>query len=186
MVQIVDNFLPEILFRKLQTLMMGPEFPWYFVRGVAYASDNNIYYLNNNIYYFTHNVFGCLEQDNGDGFKYRDIESGYYKDIEILLHFIEEKLKFQTHNLLRIKCNLYTNQNINLAHPQHIDHEQPHYTAIYYVNDNNGPTTIGDHNVDSVANRLVLFDGLTPHNSNLQTDTMERININMNIVGKFL
>ena len=34
MVQIVDNFLPEILFRKFQTLMMGAEFPWYFVRGV--------------------------------------------------------------------------------------------------------------------------------------------------------
>ena len=178
MVQIVDNFLPEILFRKFQTLMMGAEFPWYFVRGVSDHTDNN--------YYFIHNVFGCLEHDKGDGFKYRDIESAYYKDMEILLHFIEEKLKFQTHNLLRIKCNLYTNQNTNLAHPQHIDHEQPHYTAIYYVNDNNGPTTIGDQDVESVANRLVLFDGLTPHNSNLQTDTIERININLNLVGRFL
>lgn len=178
MVHIVDNFLPEIAFRRFENLMMGAEFPWYFVRGVADHTDTN--------YYFIHNVFGCMEHDKGDGFKYRDIESPYFKEMEILLHFIEEKLKFQTHNLLRIKCNLYTNQNINLAHKQHVDHQQPHYTAIYYVNSNNGPTTIGDQDVESVANRLVLFDGLTPHNSNLQTDVAERININMNMVGKFL
>jgi hypothetical protein len=178
MVHIVDNFLPQSLHLRFQNMMMGAEFPWYFVRGVTDHTDDN--------YYFIHNVYGCKEHNRGNGVNYREIESPYFRDIEILLFFIEEKLKFQTHDLLRIKCNMYTNQNINLAHGTHVDHEQPHYTAIYYLNNNNGPTTIGDQNVDSIANRLVLFDGLTPHNSNLQTDVAERININLNMIGKFL
>ena len=102
MVQIVDNFLPANLFARFQHLMMGAEFPWYFVLGVADHKDDD--------YYFIHNIYGCKEHDNGDGQKYRDVESQYFKDFEMLLHFIEEKLKFQTHELLRIKCNLYTNQ----------------------------------------------------------------------------
>tara|TARA_B110000908_G_scaffold4622_1_gene5997 strand:+ start:831 stop:1373 length:543 start_codon:yes stop_codon:yes gene_type:complete len=178
MVQIVDNFLPANLFARFQHLMMGAEFPWYFVLGVADHKDDD--------YYFIHNVYGCKEHDNGDGQKYRDVESQYFKDFEMLLHFIEEKLKFQTHELLRIKCNLYTNQNVEKAHAPHIDMEIPHHTAIFYLNSNNGPTTIGDQDVESVANRLVLFDGLTPHNSNMQTDVAERINININMRGEFL
>ena len=177
MIKIVDNFLPETLHRRIQRVMMGAEFPWYFVHGVSTPQDPN--------YYFIHNVFGCKEHVQ-NGISHRNIESSYFSEFEVLLYFIEEKLKFQTHDLLRIKCNLYTNQNINLSHQSHVDHEIPHHTAIYYVNNNNGPTTIGDQNVDSVENRLVLFDGLTPHNSNLQTDVAERININLNMVGKFL
>jgi len=174
MVHIVDNFLPPSLHQRFQNMMLGAEFPWYFVKGVTDHTDNN--------YYFIHNVYGCIDKGNG----FRDVESPYFKDIEVLLFFIEEKLKFQIHDLHRIKCNMYTNQNINLAHGKHTDHQEPHYTAIYYLNDNNGPTTVGDQDVNSVANRLVFFDGLTLHNSNLQTDVAERVNININMTGEFL
>ena len=81
---------------------------------------------------------------------------------------------------------MYTNQNINLSHDSHTDHRFPHYTAIYYINTNNGPTTVGDKDVESIENRLVLFDGLIHHNSNLQTDTAARINININMQGEFI
>ena len=75
MVQIVDNFLPANLFARFQHLMMGAEFPWYFVLGVADHKDDD--------YYFIHNIYGCKEHDNGDGQKYRDVESQYFKDFEI-------------------------------------------------------------------------------------------------------
>jgi|TARA_B110000908_G_C10128243_1_gene390926 hypothetical protein len=169
MIKIVDNFLPESLHTRIQDLMTGANFPWYLVTGVTTSDDDN--------YYFIHNLFGCTT---------KGVESPFFSEFEILLHFIEDKLKFQTDKLLRIKCNMYTNQNINLSHDSHTDHRFPHYTAIYYVNSNNGPTTIGDQAVDSVANRLVLFDGLTLHNSNLQTDSTSRVNINLNMQGKFL
>ena len=175
--QIVDNFLPKSLHKRLQRLMMGSDFPWYFVCGVA--TDNDL------DYYFNHNVFGCKEHSH-NGFMNRAVESPYLSEFEVLLHFIEEKLKFQTNELLRIRCNMYTNQNINLSHDQHVDHKIPHYTAIYYINTNNGPTTIGDQDVESIENRLVFFDGLIPHNSNLQTDVAQRININLNMIGEFL
>lgn len=169
MIKIVDNFLPETLHKRIQTLMLSANFPWYFITGVTSNQDNN--------YYFVHNLFGCAQEG---------IESPFFNEFEVLLHFIEEKLKFRTDQLLRIKCNMYTNQNINLSHDSHTDHGFPHYTAIYYINSNNGPTTVGDQIVDSVENRLVLFDGLIMHNSNLQTDSAARININLNMLGEFL
>ena len=177
MIKIVDNFLPDGLHKRLQRVMMSAEFPWYFAHGVSSPDDQN--------YYFIHNVFGCRERMQ-NGTPSWGVESTYFNEFETILYFIEEKLKFQTHNLLRIRCNLYTNQNINLAHGSHTDHEIPHYTAIYYINNNNGPTTIGDKNVESVENRIVFFDGLIPHNSNLQTDVAERINININVQGEYL
>ena len=178
MVHIVDDFLPANLHAQLQNLMMGYEFPWHFSRAVSHKQDKGQYY-------FVHNVYGCSETDrsyDAPGI----VESRYFEKMEAIIHFIEEKLKFQTHRLLRIRCNMYTNQNINVAHDQHVDHQQPHMTAIYYLNTNNGPTTIGDEDVESVANRLVLFDGLIEHNSNLQTDVPQRVNININMIGKFL
>jgi hypothetical protein len=169
MIKIIDNFLPNSLHKRLQTLMTSADFPWYFITGVTTSADQD--------YYFIHNLFGCAREG---------IESPFFSEFEVLLHFIEDRLKFRTDKLLRIKCNMYTNQNINLSHDSHTDHRFPHYTAIYYINTNNGPTTVGDKDVESIENRLVLFDGLIHHNSNLQTDTAARINININMQGEFI
>ena len=109
MIQIVDNFLPKSLHKKMQMLLQSPDFPWYFITGVTTGKNED--------YYFIHNLFGCAREG---------VESPFFSEFDVLLHFIEDKLKFQTDTLLRIKCNMYTNQNINLAHDSHTDHQFPH------------------------------------------------------------
>lgn len=167
MIQIIDNFLPPAYFQQLTKLTTGNTFPWAFRNGVESDSDND--------YFFTNQIMNFEDGITSDYW-------GQFYPLEVL---IEEKLNFKVDKLLRIKCNLYTNQNKNLAHTPHTDFSFPHYTALFYVNTNNGPTTINNEVVESVANRLVFFDGLLTHNSNLQTDTNSRINININITGNF-
>jgi len=167
MIQVIDNFLPPSYHQEVCQFLSSDQFPWYYANGVAQPNDGD--------FFFTHNVFN---QENG-------ICTSFWTKFSPFLILIEEKLKFKIDELLRIKCNLYSNQNISLAHNQHVDFKYPHYTALYYVNTNNGCTTIGDTNIDAIENRLVFFDGTIFHNSNLQTDTNVRINININLKGNF-
>ena len=56
-----------------------------------------------------------------------------------------------------------------------------HKGAILYINDNNGKTILEDGTeIESKANRLLLFDASKPHNSTSCTDAKSRINININ------
>ena len=50
------------------------------------------------------------------------------------------------------------------AHTPHVDMDGEHHTAVYYVNDSDGDTIIGDEKVSPKANRVVIFDGKTLHN----------------------
>lgn len=168
MIKIVDNFLPPSYYHGLSQLMMNDKFPWYVVNGVSEHGDGD--------YFFTHNVY--RETQGG-------INSDFWNEFKPMLFLIEEKLNFQMTKLLRIKCNLYTNQNKEYAHKDHVDWEIPHYTALYYVNSNNGPTTIAGQNIESVGNRMVFFDGSLMHHSNLQTDEFTRVNVNINLEGYF-
>ena len=56
------------------------------------------------------------------------------------------------------------------------------YTAIYYVNTNNGYTLFKDGNlkVDSVGNRIVIFDSCKLHKAVSCTDEKRRVVINFN------
>ena len=56
----------------------------------------------------------------------------------------------------------------------------PHYSAVYYVNDSDGNTVIGDMKVAPRANRVVVFDGNIPHNGHSPCEHNNRIIINSN------
>jgi hypothetical protein len=63
----------------------------------------------------------------------------------------------------------------------HRDFSFKHKGAIYCVNTNNGGTKLEDGTIiGSVANRLLLFDPSTLHDSTNCTDKKARINININ------
>ena len=63
----------------------------------------------------------------------------------------------------------------------HIDYPFPHKGAILSLNTCNGYTKLEDGTkVDSVANRILLFDASTPHCSTTTSDTTARFNININ------
>jgi hypothetical protein len=169
MIQVIDDFLPASYHRNLLNLMSSDNFPWFYNDCVARNGDGE--------FFFTHNVF---RYDAGG------VNSDYWSEFHPMVYFIEEKLNFELESLLRIRCNLYTNQNKELAHESHVDQpNMQHYTGIYYLNTTNGQTNVGTETVDCVANRLVFFSGDILHNSNLQTDQHYRINVNINVQGSF-
>ena len=83
--------------------------------------------------------------------------------------------------LIRIKINMYPNTEILKEHGMHIDFPFSHKTALLSINTCDGYTKLEDGTkIDSVANRILLFDASTPHTSSTCTNQPVRVNININ------
>jgi len=65
-------------------------------------------------------------------------------------------------------------------HHAHQDFPFKHLGAIYYVNSNNGFTIIGNKKIESIENRLLMFDPSVKHQSTNCSDKRVRLNINFN------
>ena len=90
-----------------------------------------------------------------------------------------DRLNFKA--LIRARANLYTNVGRIVEHDPHTDYNWSHNSAVYFVNTNNGYTTLGDGTkIESIKNRLVIFDGSTPHFSSTCTDKQARVTLNFN------
>lgn len=161
---IIDDFLPPSLHEDLRTLVMGNQIDWTYVLDYEDKQDD---------FYFIHNVIR-------DGFA-----APIFSDIKPILYFIDDKLGFVIENLLRINCKLTTNHGKLSRETMHMDFPIPHYTGIYYINSCNGPTVIEDTEVESVANRFLLFDGSKMHCGTTPDDCHARFNIVFNMQGHF-
>ena len=150
--KIVDNFLNEIEFSNIRSLIMSTNFPWFFgtvVTGSKYTQ-------------FTH----CFYQ--------YDQPTHFYPQIS----FIREKLNVTS--LVRIKANLNIKTNSIEEHDYHIDYPDMK-TAIFYLNTCDGYTKFKDGNkIDSIANRLLIFDSNLEHTGTSCTDEPARLVINFN------
>ena len=86
-------------------------------------------------------------------------------------------------SLLRAKLNLYTNTSEIKEHQPHYDYEFSHTSALFSLNTCDGFTRMSDGTkIDSVENRMVIFDGSTLHNSSTTTNAKARYNINFNFL----
>jgi len=158
MIKVVDNFLDKKEFKNIKDVICSSEFPFYFNDSITDNKDPLGYY------YFTHMFYYAP-----------DVRSKYF---DTFIKPITDKLEAK--NLIRVKGNLYTNQNKFIEHPQHIDYDFKHKGAIYCLNTCNGYTAFKGINVDSVFNRMILFDPSEIHNSTTTTDKLIRLNINFN------
>jgi len=157
MYEIIDNFLPEEEFNIIKTTLMGDNFPWFYSSAVAYKEDIKSFY-------FAH-VFIRQSQ----------INSSYF---EILNPII---IKLKVNAIIRIKANLYPSTETLIEHEKHKDYDFEHKAAIFYVNTNNGFTILEDGiKIESVENRVLIFDPQKIHNSTNCTDEKTRVNINFN------
>ena len=83
--------------------------------------------------------------------------------------------------LIRIKINMYPNTETMKEHGMHSDSPFPHKAGILSINTCNGYTKLEDGTkIDSVANRMLLFDASRPHTPSTTTDQTVRVNINFN------
>lgn len=157
--QIIDNFLENHVFLKIQDAFSGGQIPWFYSPGIAKPGDEKL-----KTFYFTHTLY--------------DGHSPQSKFYELLVPIFE---RLQVKALLRAKANLFPNIGEYVEAGMHSDWDFKHNGAIFYINTNNGFTILNDGTkIESVANRVLLFDSSLPHASTFCTDQKVRANININ------
>lgn len=156
-----DNFLNPVSYSIIRDTMLNEQFPWFYNSGVVDRVDT----LDDNMldFQFTHRFF--------DG----TVVSNYYEMLSPLLSALDYKA------LVRVKANLTTITPDHYCSGLHTDQPFQCKTALYYINTNDGWTEFenGDK-IESIANRLVIFDTLTNHTGYTCTDKSVRCLININ------
>jgi hypothetical protein len=162
--KIIDNFLDKNIFLNIKNIMESSDFNWFLQKKV-----NKNHYENDLTSYFTHMFF--IDHEN---------EFNISKFFNLIIPILT---KINMNKLIRIKGNLYLNKENKEIHKKHVDYEFNHGGAIYYVNTNDGLTILNEKiKINSIENRLLLFNPSIPHSSTATTDSKFRININFNFM----
>jgi hypothetical protein len=174
--EVIDNFLDEEYFDSLVTLFTGNSstspMPWFLEPSVEYAKTDKNWKppKNDKIYYMFHLLYDMNIPC-----------SDYYKNLLPLLDKLEVLCS------IRIKVNLYPNTETLHEHQMHIDYDFSHSTALLSLNTCDGYTKFEDGTkIDSIANRILLFDASEKHCSSTATNVFARFNININYIQKQL
>lgn len=104
----------------------------------------------------------------------------------------EQKINKKFSYTLRTKVNLTKPQKFSekdIVDAIHLDRKTPHISFIFYVNTNDGSTMLYNDNknllkqVECVENRILIFDGLTPH-AGIPSTSNDKCVINFNVIEK--
>jgi len=167
-IEIVDNFVQKEYFNQLFYYFCQTNFPWNYIPTVAY-SDSDIRSStekDSNLFYMIHTLY-MDDKPMSENFEM----------IEPLLK--SDKLKIKS--VLRARVLLFPNTSIVHEHPLHTDFDFSHNAILLYLNTCDGYTKFSDGTkVDSVANRLVKFDGSVLHSSSTTTNTKARFVLSVN------
>ena len=162
MTQVHQNFLSEAHFADIQRLFMTNMIPWFFTDRVVSTEK--------------HFMFGHTFMEDG-----QIVNPRYFEPVRGMLLPMQQKVQFV--GVSRIRAVLYTNQGREIRHPTHVDIpldsgvSDKLRIAVFHVNTCNGKTVIGDEEIPSVENQLVIFENV-PHYGTVQTDTDTRVVIN--------
>ena len=161
---IIDNFLNEEYFKTVQNHMMGTFYSWHWCDGIVDPNDGKHQLVN---------LMFDVESENV-------ILDDFYSCIHPMLDKINKHVPIK--QLLKIKCN-FTYKTIEHEHGGlHIDYKDA-TTAIFYINTNNGWTNFKNGaKVESIENRLVIFDSNLEHEGVTCTDEIRKMVINFNYV----
>ena len=187
--KIIDNFFPSDAFKKLHDFLLPQltdiekgrkHLEWYYLPGVTgnyYMPDSE--YANKikselsdedmkedwRLFYLQHMVYA-----------HTIVSPQLYKEI---MPYCSKLLDIKA--LIRIKINMFPNTETLREHGMHIDYDYPHKAGLFSINTCDGYTKLEDGTkINSVANRMLLFDGSKPHTSSTTTDQTIRVNINFN------
>ena len=170
--EIIDNALSEEDLLQIQDVMMySSKFPWYLNDEITTEKEKSSGFYATHMFFYNgadadHKIFSDPEKVN---------VSPWISIMQPVLKILNPK------SILRVKGNFYPRTNFVEEHQPHIDYPFCHSAALFYVNTCNGFTRLEDGSIiDSVANRLLLFDGSLYHNSTTCTDQTGRFNINFN------
>ena len=157
--EIIDNFLDKDLFTQIQNLIVwNHTFPWYLAKNVAGTEEDEGFYATHTVYLDSVRV------------------SNHYNFLRQLLVKLPD-----LNALIRVKINFYPQSKVIYEHTKHIDYKIKHKGALFSLNTCDGFTRLDDGTkIESVENRLILFDPSIMHNSTTTTNAKGRFNININ------
>jgi hypothetical protein len=155
---VVDNFLNQNEFQTIKEKITYGGIPWYFSSNISGHKDDNDVYFASTIYDHMSNTSSEF--------------------LNVVLPVIA---KIQPTILIRVKANLYPNSGKQVHHAPHRDYTFSHQGAIFYINENNGPTVLDDGTeILPKENRILFFDPSELHHSVSCTDQSIRLNLNFN------
>jgi len=159
---IYDDFLPEDLFKQVRDAIINPNFPMYYQTTTVTDKERQ------DEISFAHTL-------------YRDY-GPTSSNFDILKLLIGQSDIIDCKSILRSKINCYPRTEKLVEHDLHTDYDFQHKGFLYYLNTCDGYTILnnGEDTVDSVENRLLIFDPSIPHASTSCTDEKCRWNIIMN------
>ena len=192
MIKVLDSILPAYAFKRLHDEIMQIDFPWNYGR---VADDRRI----------LTNPFLCsfVRVVMNNGTLVFDPHGIIEASVRYALGYAGENIK----SILRIRCILNTPADKNYDFGTHIDLNQPHRTALIYLNDSDGDTVIYNERfspsltafggniiidddtlpnltirqtVTPKANRMIIFDGHLYHSGSTPTTVSRRVAININ------
>lgn len=165
--KIFDDYLDLSSFTKMQySILNNGDFPWNYNSYIVSPGDKKAL----DKHQFTHIFFIKIREEI--------TKSIHYPSLSDLID------KINPSDLMRVKANLGIKTSEHVEGGFHTDTNIKHNTAIFYLNTNNGYTQFEDGTIiDSVANRLVVFDSTIRHSGFSQTDKNARCVINLNYTG---
>ena len=160
--KIVDDFLPVKELNELHVALKANTFPWFMGNPTTYNLVEDRYNIH-----FSHVFYTNFS-----------VNSEYINLLEPLLQ------RLCPLALIRVKANITTNTAEIIETGFHVDIDSDKCkTAVFYVNSNDGYTAFADgQKVQSVANRMVIFDTQTQHTGTTTTDKPYRLVINFNYI----
>ena len=160
LMKIIPDFLPEDYFASIEKdLVWNHQFPYYLLDKCNSSQTDDSQWMMSHT--------GYIEDTART-----DLYTGMLRAIHMLPDF---------RTLIRLKANFYPQTTEMVEHARHVDFDFSHHGAILSFNTCDGFTRLEDGTkVESVRNRLLIFDGSTMHNSSTTTDAKGRFNININ------
>jgi hypothetical protein len=166
--KIIDKFLSEEDFSEIKSFFIFNKLPWYFNKEDVSIDDNQP--LQNKNGFFYHSIYNNWQ-----------FEGNYPKQLQNIF------LKLNMFAPINIRANLNFRDIDCVASKWHCDYEGLNSkTAIFYLNTNNGKTLLKINKkiipVDSIENRMLIFNSEIKHMSKYQDDVHKRYLININYI----
>ena len=163
---IKENFVPQDFFTKMQSLMLGEEFPWYLSTPIGKDLDPD----------HLCNPLNNVQLGHTFWFIDKPVSPFYPVCIKPFVKALGMR------HLIRIKANLNLRTANIIKHGFHVDNNyDDSFTSILYVNTNDGYTEFENgKKIESVENRLVTFDTPLKHTGTTCTNQKYRLTLNLN------
>ena len=173
---VIDNFLPEGDFKRLKMIFNDPNFAWFRNEGIS-SLDSTMNTTQSALdnYYFVHLLY----------LHHRPMSNYFDEVMDVIYDPLREKLGNTFRQIYRLKVNMYPRTEEVQVHPWHTDSQEIEglMGCLFFMNTCDGYTGFSDGTeVDSVENRIVVFDSTQKHFSTSCSNAPVRSTFNVNFL----